>query len=823
MIWDFEFDFSCCVSFLKKMYSQPMLNRFSLTFKKVYMKKTIFTLFFMIFLQLAWAQVSFVGNPEYGRLKNVVYDKNVQNRVYATTYVDHHILISNDNGASWDVLFSLPNPEYAPDITEMRLTNNGSALSFIEFFGLSNPLNRISVLDLQSLSIIKVYNIPGGASIKGIEDYCIYDNGVMNIAAVLANTEGGVFGEDRVYYTTNGGNNWSIIYDTATSESGVRLRDIEMDPGNPDILYIARGVGRGAGNPNYGGLLKSTDAGVTWTKSLDDLVLGSIAIDPQNPEVLYAGSGNLFSYPTQHRALYKSLDGGQNWVEQTGITWSSSSGGLRIVNRIGINPNDPNHIVVLGDENVAVTKDSGNTWTTTFYDGLFDDKQYLLGDAVGFNPYNLNQVIISNQHHPKLSSDGGITLTTLENSFFIGMGRTSIVKGNASDHLIYGVQHGYVVRNLSTNQETTIHTLPLNENPLPGADVVKQTRVDKKNAGRVYTLSAFSSMGRTLNLSNDYGLTESHLYTTFDNFLSAAETDPTNPNIAWLALFDGISSTLIKSDFTDINNPQNTFITIPYASDYLYGIKINPSNSDEVMITVGNQLLKTSDGGSTWIQITAGLQELTVPNIALGLVQNPLNPNQYTIPASNGIYTSIDGGNTWSRIYNQIIHRVEHSTEQDGQIVGIGNSSGAILPKVIYSHNGGMSWQERISSRYFDTTVLDGTVRFISPSTAEVYLTSNALGILKDIIDFSTLGTVNPDIIKDEIIIYPNPVSDVINIKLDNKISKFKVSIYNTAGQLVSVHDDKKSIDVSQLRSGVYLLKIEAANLSTLVKKIIKK
>lgn len=787
----------------------------------MYMKKTIFTLFFMIFLQLTWAQVSFVGNPEYGRLKNFVYDKNIQNRIYATTYVDKHILVSNDNGVNWSVLYTIPYPAHTPNIQEMRLTNNGTALSFIEHFGTGSSLNKIVIVDLETLGVIKEFNFPAGESIRGITDYAIYDNGSMSTAIILTNIDQGTFGQDRVFYTTNGGGIWSKIYDSEDHGS-IQLRDIDMDPDNPQTLYIACGGSRGSGNP-YGGFLKSIDAGITWTESLDNLILKSIAIDPQNPEVLYAGSGNLFTNPTQHRALYKSIDGGDNWVEQTGITWSSSSGGLGIVNRIEINPHDPNHVIVLGDESIAVTKDSGNTWTTTFYDGLTNDKLYLLGTNATFNPYNLDQVIIANQHHPKASLNGGITLTTLENPFFIGMGKINIVKDNSTDHLMYGLQHAYVVRNLSTNAEIPISLLPLNENPLPGSDIIKQTFVDKKQVGRVYTLSSFDPMGRSFSVSNDYGLTETPVYSTFDSYLTAAETDPSNPNIAWFATFDGLNATLIKTDFTTINNPQTNIITLPFNDDFIFGIKINQSNSNEILVTVGNRLLKTTDGGNIWTQITAGLQDLGLPNIALSLVQNPLNHMQYTMSASNGIYTSIDAGNTWSRIYDQLIHKVEHSTEQNGQIVGVGNSIGAILPKVIYSQNGGMSWQERTSSRYFDTTVLDGTVRFINPSTAEVYLTTNALGIIKDIVDFSTLGTINPGIIKDDIVIYPNPVSDVINIKLDHKISKFKVSIYNTTGQLVSVHDNKKSINISQLKSGVYLLKIEAANLSTLVKKIIKK
>lgn len=69
--------------------------------------------------------------------------------------------------------------------------------------------------------------------------------------------------------------------------------------------------------------------------------------------------------------------------------------------------------------------------------------------------------------------------------------------------------------------------------------------------------------------------------------------------------------------------------------------------------------------------------------------------------------------------------------------------------------------------------------------------------------------------------IFPNPVADVIRISgIDNGQS---VQIYNMAGQLVKSEVFDNKINVSQLTSGIYLLKINTKNFQTHEFKFVKK
>jgi hypothetical protein len=71
-------------------------------------------------------------------------------------------------------------------------------------------------------------------------------------------------------------------------------------------------------------------------------------------------------------------------------------------------------------------------------------------------------------------------------------------------------------------------------------------------------------------------------------------------------------------------------------------------------------------------------------------------------------------------------------------------------------------------------------------------------------------------------VLYPNPVKDILNISSETTITN--IAIYNLLGQEVmtkSVNDTENSIDVSNLTSGTYFVKVTADN-TVKTSKIIK-
>ncbi len=69
---------------------------------------------------------------------------------------------------------------------------------------------------------------------------------------------------------------------------------------------------------------------------------------------------------------------------------------------------------------------------------------------------------------------------------------------------------------------------------------------------------------------------------------------------------------------------------------------------------------------------------------------------------------------------------------------------------------------------------------------------------------------------------YPNPTSNILNISIDNKQGVGEISIYNQIGQtLLITKSINNTIDLSGLKKGMYIIKIEVNNMR-LRKKIIK-
>jgi len=80
--------------------------------------------------------------------------------------------------------------------------------------------------------------------------------------------------------------------------------------------------------------------------------------------------------------------------------------------------------------------------------------------------------------------------------------------------------------------------------------------------------------------------------------------------------------------------------------------------------------------------------------------------------------------------------------------------------------------------------------------------------------------SISDNDIDNNIYLYPNPTSNIINIKTDNEISK--VEIYNTLGQIILTTDKTKSINISNLVKNIYIVKITNINGGVSNKTIIK-
>lgn len=92
--------------------------------------------------------------------------------------------------------------------------------------------------------------------------------------------------------------------------------------------------------------------------------------------------------------------------------------------------------------------------------------------------------------------------------------------------------------------------------------------------------------------------------------------------------------------------------------------------------------------------------------------------------------------------------------------------------------------------------------------------------IILNLIGDSFLNTNTFDLSK--ISVFPNPAQDVLNLELPSNIELNSATLYDLTGRDTGVNINNKTMNISDLSSGVYLLKVET-NGGTLSRKIIKK
>lgn len=117
-----------------------------------------------------------------------------------------------------------------------------------------------------------------------------------------------------VWKTTDGGNQWTPIFDRASSLGSIGA--IAVSASNHDVIYVGTGESAPREDASFGdGAWKSTDAGATWTHvGLEDSRhIARIVIDPHNPDVvLVAAQGHIYG-PNDERGVFRSTDGGRTW------------------------------------------------------------------------------------------------------------------------------------------------------------------------------------------------------------------------------------------------------------------------------------------------------------------------------------------------------------------------------------------------------------------------------------------------------------------------------------------------------------------------------
>jgi photosystem II stability/assembly factor-like uncharacterized protein len=260
---------------------------------------------------------------------------------------------------------------------------------------------------------------------------------------------------DGVYKSTDGGDNWTNM---GLPESE-RISKILVNPENTNTVYVCA-PGKLWSDSNERGVYRTTDGGKTWTQILKGSNASTgcsmMSMDPKDPKTLYAGlwdfrrkgwtfrSGGDGPTAFSGSGLWKSTDGGTNWVEID----TTSAKGLppkpwgRVA--VAVAPSKPSVVYAVIEAEIPRdglyrSDDSGRTWTA------LDRSSNMI-----WRPFYFANLTIDPKDENKIykaggsliaSSDGGRSFSNISGGAH-GDFHDTWVDPNNTDHLITGDDGG---------------------------------------------------------------------------------------------------------------------------------------------------------------------------------------------------------------------------------------------------------------------------------------------------------------------------------------------------------------------------------------------
>ena len=498
------------------------------------------------------------------------------------------------------------------------------------------------------------------------------------------------------------------------------VSSIAFAPGDSNIIYIGTGevynyqfAGTGAAyrstRGTYGiGILKSTDGGLSWSKSLDwsyhqQRGVWAVKINPLNPNTIWAATTE---------GTYKSLDAGQSWSQVHNVVMGTD---------LVINPVDTNVVVTaygnFGSSGYGIyrTADGGNSWVQASF-GLpsqFNGKIQLhiyeadptivyasIGNGFGFNDgaswlcrsnngglaWGVVNTLDYSQHQGWYSHDVAVNPANPDELFAIGIHvykstnggstLTQVSNGNAfSGRILPGDPEGTPAYSHPDHHDVIYH--PSDPNIIYFANDGGVTRttdggVTFENCNGGYQTGQFYNgfvSAQTDSLLAIGGLQDNST-AVYDGQLAWfirliggdggwAAIDPSNPDHmfgSWQGL-NVLKSTNRGSSFFNVPVPNITGGPTLFIAPYVIA-----ENDPQVMYAGRDLVYKSTNGGVNWEATGGGTPLNGGAILALGV--SPLNSSVVyaataPFPGSlpRGVFRSLNGGVSWNNVSGSLPDR----------------------------------------------------------------------------------------------------------------------------------------------------------------------
>lgn len=605
-----------------------------------------------------------------------------------------------------------------------------------------------------------------------------------------------------LWVSRNAGNTWQ-------RKLTHRMTSIDLKPDEPNILVAAaEGVG----------LYRSTDGGDSWSlnnslptgNNFGNSVL-SVCRDFPNFMLLSAADFN-----GHVLGLYKSSDGGETWTNlNRPDCYLCSQRGVPLgwyVNIATVSPTDTNKIVI-GGTPLYISNDGGTNWTPRSIDFITQSNvPYVDQHGAVFSPFDSENIFIVNDGGITQTTDGGVTWRQRNRGIATGQFYSIAISPRDTNFVIGGFQdHGFQrSMDVSNNQIWTkwagsdgVRVLidHQNEDIIYG-EYINGTKIRSTNRGtNIVSINNGISGGYTIiapfimhpeDSRTLYTATLNQIYKTTNggsswqakstiNFCKHIAISSANPQQLYASAWPFNNTT--TSEFWQSSDGGESWQQTTSAPGWrVLDIEADPRQENIVYavrsgLTPGEpHVLKSSDYGATWLDITNNLPDVGVNALTI----NPFNNQHIYLATDFGVYATITGGEEW----------FEFNTHH--------------LP-LAYSFD--------LQFNPTDTTVVLGTMGRSAWRTKAIPFdfTPTAVNNYLEVKGFATLD------------IYPNPSREHFNFNWElEKARTGRFTIYNLLGQPLTVIAQKRWTkgkhqltwtgrlnNGNKVRSGVYYLQVE--------------
>ena len=484
--------------------------------------------------------------------------------------------------------------------------------------------------------------------------------------------------------TTNYGLTWTKSLDWSYNTERA-IQKVRIDPNNYNIIWAAATEGT----------FKSTDAGQSWNQVHNILMATDVVINPSNSNIVYAAYGNLNSIGN---GIYRTTDGGNSWTELTNGLPANYGGKAQLA----IYQSNPQIIFAsIGNGSnsgsgtwLCKSTNGGDNWsiinTTDYatYQGWYSH-------WVGVNPTNQNLVLTGGIDVFK-STNGGTTLSQKSYWYLWYFGITPPGGPEGPPDYVHADQHSI-----------TYH--PTNPNIIYfGTDggVFRSTDGGETFAGcnGGFQTTQFYSQFSSSNTSANIGIgglqdNATAIYLGTDAWKRVIGGDgcatgihPTNQNIMYGTYqYLALQRTSNLGDNWSGIQPPNSSGTGFYAPFVV--CRSNPN----ILYAGSNYVHKSTNQGTSWT-ITNGGQSLDGQPLLAITVSNYSTDTIYaaTSPTSTRghVFVSFNGGASWNNITGILPDRyltdiaIEPNNASTVYVAAAGYGSSHLFK----STNAGQSW-----------------------------------------------------------------------------------------------------------------------------------